>query len=216
MKKVILSFVMVFCATVFALAQKAPTAAEVINKGMDALGGKAKLEAVKTISMDNVISFMGMEITGKTKKEGNKFSSTQSVMGQEMKQVFDGEKGYNLQGGQKIDFTPEMLAEFKSKQIFDILTLDPKTITTVETKNVDGADFYVLNDGKTQSFFDVKSGLLTKQVSDKGEVTYKEYTTIDGVKFPVSMTAVANGQEISITNSNIVLNKGVTADDFKL
>jgi hypothetical protein len=54
--------------------------------------------------MKNTISVMGMQMDGKTVKKDNKFKSSQSMMGQEMVQVFDGEKGFANQMGQKIDF----------------------------------------------------------------------------------------------------------------
>ena len=107
MKKIIVPF---FCAVLFstsAVAQKTSTATvksaastsqitpkQVIDNYIAALGGKAKLEAVKSTIIENTIVAQGMEINSTTKKMGNKFKSVQSVMGQEMTQVFDGEKGY--------------------------------------------------------------------------------------------------------------------------
>ncbi len=69
------------------------TPKQVIDNYLTALGGKAKLEAVKSTIIENTINAQGMEINSTTKKMGNKFKSVQSVMGQEMTQVFDGEPG---------------------------------------------------------------------------------------------------------------------------
>src|SRR5215813_2730110 len=115
MKKIIIPF---FCAVLFSTsavaqqkavtvkaskAQSVPTSEQVIYNYLKALGGKEKLEAVKSSVIDNTLSVQGMEVSMTTKKMGNKFRSEQSVMGQKMIQVFDGEKGYMDQMGQKMD-----------------------------------------------------------------------------------------------------------------
>ncbi len=47
---------------------------------------------------------------------GNKFKSVQSVMGQEMTQVFDGEKGYMNQMGTKTDIPANQIEELKNSK----------------------------------------------------------------------------------------------------
>ncbi len=69
------------------------SAEQVINTYLKALGGKAKLEKVNTISMSSSMKMMGMEIKGTVKKMApNKLRNEQDMMGQKMIQVFDGEK----------------------------------------------------------------------------------------------------------------------------
>ena len=66
MKKLILTFAL-SVATVANIS--AQTAKQVIDNYVTALGGKQKLESVKTLSMKNTISVMGMEMEGKTVKK---------------------------------------------------------------------------------------------------------------------------------------------------
>ena len=128
MKKIIIPF---FCAALFTTTVSAQTKTAitapvvksqvspqlVIDSYLNALGGKSKLEAVKTTITENTMSLQGMEIAMNTKKMGNKFKSVQSVMGQEVTQMFDGEKGYINQMGNKSDFPATAIPELKKGKI---------------------------------------------------------------------------------------------------
>ncbi len=197
------------------MAQNVPTAKQIIDNYITALGGKQKLESVKTLSMKNTISVMGMDMEGKTVKKDNKFKSTQTMMGPEMVQMFDGEKGYANQMGQKIDFPADQVAKLKVSKIIDALGMDPAKIKTVEKKQVDGADYYVLSSDDSKSYFDVKTGLLSKTENDKGNMSITKSTDVDGIKFVEEMLLNAAGQEIKVKNSEIKINQPVSDDEFK-
>lgn len=205
---------LLFAANV--MAQNVPTAKQIIDNYITALGGKQKLESVKTLSMKNTISVMGMDMEGKTVKKDNKFKSTQTMMGQEMVQMFDGEKGYANQMGQKIDFPADQVAKLKESKIIDALGMDPAKIKTVEKKQIDGKDFYVLSSDDTKSYFDVKTGLLSKSENEKGTMTINKYADVDGIKFVEEMSIDAAGQQITIKNSEIKVNQPVSDDVFKI
>ncbi|WP_313099406.1 hypothetical protein [Epilithonimonas sp.] len=215
MKKIIMSFALSLLFVANVMAQNVPTAKQIIDNYITALGGKQKLESVKTLSMKNTISVMGMDMEGKTVKKDNKFKSTQTMMGQEMVQMFDGEKGYANQMGQKMDFPADQVAKLKVSKIIDALGMDPAKIKTVEKKQVDGADYYVLSSDDSKSYFDVKTGLLSKTENDKGNMSITKYTDVDGIKFVEEMTLNAAGQEIKIKNSDIKINQPVSDDEFK-
>lgn len=216
MKKLIVSFALSLLFAANMMAQNVPTAKQVIDNYVTALGGKAKLESVKTLSMKNTISVMGMDMEGTTVKKDNKFKSTQTMMGQEMVQVFNGEKGYANQMGQKIDFPADQVAKLKVSKIIDALGMDPAKIKTVEKKQIDGKDFYVLSSDDTKSYFDVKTGLLSKSENEKGTMTINKYVDVDGVKFVEEMSIDAAGQKITIKNSEIKVNQPVSDDVFKI
>jgi len=215
MKKIIMSFALSLLFVANVMAQNVPTAKQIIDNYITALGGKQKLESVKTLSMKNTISVMGMDMEGKTVKKDNKFKSTQTMMGQEMVQMFDGEKGYANQMGQKMDFPADQVAKLKVSKIIDALGMDPAKIKTVEKKQVDGADYFVLSSDDSKSYFDVKTGLLSKTENDKGNMSINKYTDVDGIKFVEEMTLNAAGQEIKIKNSDIKINQPVSDDEFK-
>lgn len=197
-------------------AQAVPTAKQIIDNYVTALGGKQKLESVKTLSMKNTISVMGMEMEGKTVKKDNKFKSSQSMMGQEMIQVFDGEKGFASQMGQKMDFPADQVAKLKTSKLMDALGLDAAKIKTVEKKQIDGKDYYLLSSDDSKSYFDVKTNLLFKTENEKGNMTITKYADVDGIKFVEEMSIDAAGQQINIKNSDIKINQPVSDDEFKL
>ncbi|MBP7173847.1 MAG: insulinase family protein [Cloacibacterium sp.] len=139
------------------------TAQQVIDNYIVALGGKAKLEAVKTLKMNSVMKMMGMEISGtEIKMAPNKTKRTQSMMGQESVQVFDGTKGYMTQAGNKMDMPAPMVEKMKEARIIEALSMDAGKIKTVEKTTVDGKELIVMTSEKGKSFFDAKTGLLVK------------------------------------------------------
>ncbi len=215
MKKLIVSFALSLLFAANMMAQNVPTAKQVIDNYITALGGRQKLESVKTLTMKNTLSVMGMDMEGKTVKKDNKFKSTQTMMGQEMVQMFDGEKGYANQMGQKMDFTADQVAKMKTAKIIEALAMDPAKIKTVEKKQMDGKDFYVLSSDDTKSYFDVKTGLLEKSEGDKGTMIITKYADVEGIKFVEEMTLNAAGQEIKIKNSDIKINQPVSDEEFK-
>lgn len=212
MKKLILTF----AVSVLAVANiSAQTAKQVIDNYVTALGGKQKLESVKTLSMKNSISVMGMEMEGKTVKKDNKFKSTQTMMGQEMSQVFDGEKGFANQMGQKMDFPADQVAKLKDAKIMDALGMNPEKMKTVEKKQIDGKDYIVLSSDDSKYYFDAKTNLLWKTEGDKGTMIINKYADVDGIKFVEEMSIDAAGQQVTVKNSDIKINQPVSDDEFK-
>jgi len=228
MKKIILPF---FCAMVFttpAMAQKTSTATvktttstsqitpkQVVDNYLTALGGKAKLEAVKSTVIENTITAQGMEINSTTKKMGNKFKSVQSVMGQEMTQVFDGEKGYMNQMGSKTDIPANQIEDLKNSKTIDALGYDASKFQTVTVEKIDGKDYNVLSSDKGKFYFDAATGLLYKAGTAQGDAIMKSYITVDGIKFPELIEAEGGGQKVTIKTNKVTLNSGVSDADFK-
>ena len=215
-KNIMKKLVLTFALSVVSVANiSAQTAKQVIDNYVTALGGKQKLESVKTLSMKNTISVMGMEMEGKTVKKDNKFKSSQSMMGQEMVQVFDGEKGYADQMGQRMDFPADQVAKLKSAKLMDALGMNPEKMKTVEKKNVDGKDFVVLSSDDSKYYFDAKTNLLAKTEGDKGTMVISKYTDVDGIEFVEEMSIDAAGQQVTVKNSDIKINQPVSDDEFK-
>lgn len=212
MKKLILT---VAFSVVSAATFSAQTAQQVIDNYVTALGGKQKLESVKTLSMKNTITVMGMDMEGKTLKKDNKFKSTQTMMGQEMVQVFDGEKGYANQMGQKIDFPADQIAKLKDAKLMDALGMNAAKIKTVEKKQVDGKDYTILSSDDSKYYFDSKTGLLAKTEGDKGTMTISKYVAVDGIQFVEEMSIDAAGQQILVKNSDIKVNQPISDEEFK-
>ncbi|KFF23891.1 hypothetical protein [Chryseobacterium vrystaatense] len=228
MKKIIIPF---FCAVLFsvpATAQQtsaAPVKAElvkskltpkeVIDNYFKALGGKTKLEAVKSTVIDNTLNVQGMDITMNSMKMGNKFKSEQTAMGQKVTQVFDGEKGYIERAGQKSDFPADNIAELKKGTTLEALAFNPSNFQSVTVEKIDAKDYNVLSSEKGKFYFDAATGLLYKSTAAEGSVTVKNYMTVEGLKFPSEIDIEGKGQKVTIKTTKVVLNSGVSDADFK-
>lgn len=228
MKKIIIPF---FCAVLFsvpATAQKtsaAPAKTEVVKSKLTpkdvvdsyfkALGGKSKLEAVKSTIIDNTLNVQGMDITMSTMKQGNKFKSVQTAMGQKVSQVFDGEKGYIERAGQKTDFPADNIAELKKGTTIEALAFNPSNFKDVTAEKLDGKDYNVLSSDKGKFYFDAATGLLYKSSVGEGSVTVKNYMTVEDIKFPSEVDIDGKGQKVTIKTTKVVLNTGVSDADFK-
>jgi zinc protease len=146
----------------------------------------------------------------------NKSKAIQKFMGQEMVQLFDGEKGYMMQGGQKMDLPAPALEEAKKKRMFEALYYNAADYKTVEKVTEDGKEMYLLADASKKLYFDAKTQLLVKSTSkDKGDITILDYMEVEGIKFPKTMKISVNGQNIEMENKQVIINKDVTEADFK-
>ncbi|KAA0130421.1 hypothetical protein FY557_01450 [Chryseobacterium sp. SN22] len=231
MKKIIIPFFCaVFCSTPV-VAQTANTAAakteavqskltpkEVVDNYLKALGGKDKLESVRTVLIENIITGDGLpgEVGMTAKKMGNKFKSEQTFMGQvASSQLFDGEKGYFQQMGQKTEIPADRLAEMKKGKTIDALAYNAANYSSVTLEKMDGKDYNVLNSDKGKFYFDASTGLLFKTIGKEGNATIKSYMTVDGIKFPQEIQAEGNGQNVVVKTTKVMINSGVSDADFK-
>lgn len=228
MKKIIVPF---FCAVLFstsAVAQKTSTAPakkaaanvqitpkQVVDNYLIALGGKEKLADIKTTITDNTISVQGMEVSMITKKMGNKFKSVQTVMGKNMTQLFDGEKGYFEQMGTKMDIPADKIPDLKKGKTVDALGYDVASFKTATVEKLDNKDYNVLTSDKGTFYFDAATGLLYKSNAAEGVAVIKSYMTVDGIKFPELIEAEGGGQKVTIKTNKVTLNSGVSDADFK-
>ncbi len=192
------------------------TSQQVIDNYVSALGGKAKLEAVKTMKTLSTIKVMGMDMEATTlEMVPNKSKSVQKIMGQEMMQVFDGEKGYMIQGGQKMDLPAPAIEEAKKKRLFEALSYNAADYKTVEKVTEDGKELYLLSGNGKKLYFDTKTNLLVKSTSEKGDMTIVDYMEVDGIKIPKNVKLSMMGQNMEMTNNQVIFNKEVSAEDFK-
>ena len=94
------------------------------------------------------------------------------------------------------------------------------TLDGIETIN--GKDAYAIKDGKTTLYYDVTTGLklADAKTTDQGgksitQVTnFSDYREVKGVKVPFNIIQNV-GFELDIKISDIKINEGVTAADFK-
>lgn len=198
----------------------------VLEKYIDAIGGKKALGEVKTImtTSSGTIQGTALEMTSKV-SSNNKMAIEMKAMGMSlMKQVVNENGGYMVQQGQRKDLTGEELAEMKSGAVpFEELNLLNKTdLALGAVENINGADAYAIKNGKTTYYFDVKSGLKVgeaKEMEQMGQkmtqtTYYADYKEVKGIKFP-HKTTLNIGMELELITSDVKINEGVTEEDFK-
>lgn len=194
----------------------------VLDKYIEAIGGKEKLEAIKDITMVATTNMNGMEIKQKTyKKAPNKYAMIMSMNGSVMmQQKFDGERGImkSFRGDQEITgddlenlkIDAALNAELNYKDLGVEVSLE--SIEPVNEK--DAYKLKVVNPTgqTTYDYYDVESGLKVQSkqtiTAPQGEFTqmqnYSDYKDVDGIKFPfdVKISGVQN-MELKVDSVNI-------------
>jgi zinc protease len=208
------------------------TAAEVINDYIDALGGKAKLNGVKSMYTAMKTNVMGQDATLETYQMApDKFAMKVNMMGMTVQeQKYNGVKASVGQMGKNQILTEgSELAEIKKQAIlFEQLRYNT-TGYKMELKgieNVEGSNCYKLvvtdpMEKQTTEFYDVKSGLLMRTVSASEKMTmtidYKDYKSVDGIMIPhTSSISGVMPTALVMEATNVAINKEISPDTFKV
>ena len=216
-----------------ALAQSTPTADEVIDNYIAAIGGKDALMKVTdlTTNMSSDMNGNSIIITRKQKLP-NKFLMVINANGMEiMRQAGDGEKV--IRGGMQ---GTNVVEGPEAKQLMTMNSLFPElhyaengvTSTLVGIEKVDGKDTYKLShalaDGKGvwTDNFDVATGLKVQSIatnkSPRGEMTttsvYSDYKDTNGIKFPMTIQQTSPRGPMTMSVDNVKVNKGIKDADF--
>ena len=233
MKKLLVALLLVPMLRHSATAQTAPTADEVLDKYVAAIGGKDALMKVNdlTMSMSSETERGPMLITRKQKLP-NKFSMVINANGMEvMKQTGDGAKVVmgGMQGSRTID-GPAAQSMTMMNVLFPELhyTENGVKTTLVGPETVDGKETYKLShttaDGAVTwtDNFDAKTGLKVQAVttakSPQGEMkttsVYSDYKETNGIKFPMTVVQQSPRGPMTMSVDNVKINKGLKDSDF--
>lgn len=200
------------------------TAEKVIEKYIKAIGGKEKVMAVKTLKVVSNGSIQGTPLVMTIKAAAtNKTSQIVSVMGNVMqKAIFDGEKGYQEMGGQRLEMDSEALQKAKAKNaLFGDLDYRSGTLERIEP--LEGKNAIVLKYDDAEIYYDMESGLKVKSVNtvktpDGKEVKvptiYSDYKEVNGIKFPHSIGQKMGPMEVTFLVQEITINQDVSEEDF--
>lgn len=208
------------------------TALTVMNKYIEAIGGKDALNKVNTILMNVDVTIQGAPFnpTAVIKSMSpNKSSMEMSIagMGTIMKQKFDGTTGYAEQQGMKQPMSEDQIAEAANqKGLFPEIHYNEGDIELVSLGDMDGTDVYKIKvKGAKESFryYDAKSGLLLREESTEeaqGQSftsikDLKDYREVNGILIPFAQEIQTGPQSIGFTASEVVINNGVSEEDFK-
>jgi zinc protease len=208
----------------------AVSANSVMESYFKAVGGRAEMEKVKSLTADLTMEFMGMNLTGVNKFQLPYSSAVEMKYGERvvMKKVFDGLTGSMKQGPPAaVPFGEEEVKSSKDElSIFPQLGYNNKEY--IGKGKVGDEETYrikvTLPSGSvTVQQYSIKSGLLlqeektSKEAGQEVVVTteYKDYKKVGGVMFPHNVINNQAGQEFNLRLSNYVINAAVTAADFK-
>lgn len=204
------------------------TANTVLEKYIEAIGGKSKLEGVESYSMVAEAEMQGMKLELEMKKTTkDQFMQDVKVMGNSMqKQVLDGDKGYMVVQGQRKDLSPEEVAKIKEESAafpeLNYLAAGDIILEGIEPVGDKKAYKLKISDKKT-AFYDVESGLKIQEVSVEeiqgqqmsNTMGYGDYQGVSGIKFPFKIIQSMGPQNFEFLVKELKVNEGVDASDFK-
>lgn len=200
------------------------TVSTVVDKYINAIGGKANVAKISSYTMNASMSMQGQNIDFKIiKAQGGKEVTTVTAMGQVMqKQVFDGKTGYSEQMGKKVDITPEEIAEKqKTPELFEELSFAKSADYKLGgIEKINGEDSYAIKGGNTTYYYSVATGLKTgetKKVKAQGQemtipTTFSDYKEVNGVKMPYTLSVNQMGMEMTMKVKSYEINKATDAD----
>lgn len=206
------------------------TSATVIENYISAIGGLEAVNAVNSVmtAADVTIEGMPFKPTAVMKTMVPNMSSMEMSiegMGTVMKQKFDGSEGYVEQQGMQQPMSEDELAEkAEEKGLFPETYLDVNTLTLVSLTAIDGVDVYKIKVKEdSYRYYDAATGLLVRTEKSEEAQGQKmtsvqdlsDYREVNGVLFPYSQKITTGPQIIGLAASEIVVNDGVSAEDFK-
>ena len=214
-------------------AMEAPidiSAADVIAKYIEAIGGEAKLKTIQDIESKSGMTMQGMNIDIVIKQKAPDKMSVETLMGGNVlsKQVFNGEKAKvtSPMGEQEVS-GPE-LEDMKIQSTLNAELYFEQLGVVVELKgleDVEGSPAWKLQmttpSGKNMvDFYDKESGFKVKSVNQQGQMSitimYSDYREVDGLMFPFQMKQIVGPQTFDVTTTSININKGIEDLVFKL
>ena len=203
------------------------TVKTVLDNYIKAVGGEKAVKGVKSISTVASGEIQGTPLEMNTKvTSSNKLASEMKAMGMSfMKQVVNEKGAYVTQQGKRKDLDGEKLAEAKQSAMpFPELTMAAKTSIALDgIESFNGADAYVIKDGKTTHYYDVNTGLkigqaVTQEANGQKmtQITnYSDYKEVKGIKVPYKVSMSFGPQEIEFKTTDVKINEGVSDADFQ-
>ncbi|NND79615.1 MAG: insulinase family protein [Maribacter sp.] len=203
------------------------TANSVLEKYIEAIGGKAKLMGVESYSLLAEAEMQGMKLDLEIKKTSkDQFMQDVKVMGNSMsKQVFDGDNGYMVMQGQRKDFGEDELKKAKEESApFPELNLLGTDVTLEGIEVIDGKKAYKIKiSDEKSSFYDIGTGLKVQDavsVEVQGQqmnttFNYADYKEVSGIKFPFLLIQAMGPQKFDYIVKEIKINEGVSDVDFE-
>jgi outer membrane lipoprotein-sorting protein len=228
-----------FLAAVVTSSGLAQTSKEIVDKMIEAQGGRATLEKVKDMTLTGTLEIVSMGISGSMtmyRKEPNKARMDMEFMGMVMTQSFDGENawGVNPNTGSVEDMPEDQAKELQRMAMGNEALLHPEkhgiTFTYKGKETIEGKDYLVVeqayDDGHIETLFlDAKTYLLHKAKSMSANMAgvqvdtesfVSDYKEVDGLMVWHTMRIVQEGEESMVMNfTEVTINSGLEDSFFK-
>lgn len=232
MKKFILTFTLLSAVTVLA----AQSLNEIV-KNFTVANKLDKISSLQSIKLTGNMSMMGMDMPMVIyMKNPNKIKSVATIGGQEMVQVFDGEKGYMINpmtgSATPVEMGPEEARQLLRSNVFQNYLdnyLKNNQLTLEGVENVDGKPAFkikaAIEGGNViRIFIDKNSYLIVKTVADvrQGgtaislESVPSDYTETNGVLLPMTTTTSAAGMQFVYKYTEVKVNEPMDDAIFKI
>ncbi len=200
----------------------------VLEKYIEAIGGKTKLDGVQSYSMVAEAEMQGMKLELEMKKTTkDQFMQDVKVMGNSMsKQVLDGDSGYMMVQGQRKDLSPEEIEKIKEESSafpeLNYLAAGNVSLEGIEPVGDSKAYKLKISNDKT-AYYDVETGLKVQEINTQevqgqqmsSTLGYGDYQEVSGILFPFKITQSMGPQNFEFMVKEIKVNEGVDASDFK-
>lgn len=207
------------------VAQKVDvTVAQIVDKYITAIGGKAKAENVKSISFDASGTMQGMALDmTKVVANGSKMLFTIGMMGNTVQKIaFDGKEGNMTVQGQTMPLPEELKKYFLSETtaIPELGFAKNPNLKVGAIEKFNDEDSYSIKNQDATYYYSVKTGLKTgmtqvQKMGDK-EMTvpenYSNYKDVDGVKLPFTISQSMMGQDLKWDVKSYKLNTAKDTD----
>lgn len=217
----------------------AQNAAEILEKVIEAQGGRKVLAGIKDTVTEASMEITQMGISGSGTmyvKEPNRMRLDMDFMGMVFTQAFDGENAWmiNPQTGIAEDLPEEMTEVTRCSSYGNVALLEPSkhgiSYTYKGKETVDGKDYLLLervhSGGYTIALFiDPETYLIHKMKQDSfdemlmevtEETILSDYKDVDGVMTAFTYTILRDGLEFGVlTISDVKFNTGLEDSFFK-
>lgn len=241
MKKYLsLGLLSLFLFSLFAPTGFSQTAQEVLEKMIDAQGGRKVLESIKDTTLVGTAEMIQMGMNGSFtmyQKEPNKMRWDFEVMGMTVTQAFDGEKAWwlNPQTGVTEEMPEKVTQSLKRQALGNDSLLNPEkygiTFTLKGKEKIQDKDYLVLEEtfqdgNKATLYLDPSTYLLYKMkmmtVDQTGneietENIFDDYKKVGDTVIAHSMTIFQSGAEfIRMTYTQVTFNSGLEDSLFQM
>jgi len=240
MKKASTAGLLVLLALGAAVPAEAQTAGEILERMIDAQGGRKVLGSLRDSILTGTVEMVSMGMNGGitiTQKEPNKMRMDIEVMGTVISQAFDGEKAWftNPQTGSAEEMTGRQAEDFKNQALGSEAFLNPEKyglrFALKGREKVGSKEYFLLElsftNGPTSTLYVDAATYLTYKAKGtttdlagnevEAETLTEDYRKVGGIMVAHKLTVFQNGAEfVRMTFAGVVFNKGVDDDAFRM